>query len=372
MTPEEKNNLINYLKKYKKLDNESAMIWTLLFMFSITMYIFVRDNQKIWAIINFILLIILVIVAFVIGYNRNKISENIVLLLKDYNVITINEKIIKTYNQEDLIKAAKNNQTIDLSTNNKNTISQEIDARYRSTIELLKNHPDLKSIKKVQTTYTINDLILDYQQVIIKICDDKILKTYILYEATEPIGKAELKNRKGNNMIKFKLEVAEDYVLEIKTKRNYAELLEKLDEIIDDDNEEVENITILDENNNYLIYSLEFGIGTVEDFKDIVIFFEEENVTFDNFLKTLIKINDYDQYLGSEHDIFIYDSIDHYINENLPHDPFEYMYDLTHSYKAEVGNKPLTDYYNLEAIKENLKEAKNAVILSDNRYLVFH
>ena len=173
-------------------------------------------------------------------------------------------------------------------------------------------------------------------------------------------------------MIKFKLEVAEDYILEIKTKRNYVELLEKLDEIINDDNEEIQNIAILDEDDNYLIYSLEFGMGTIEDFKDIVIFFEEENITFDDFLKTLIKIDDYDQYLGSEHDIFIYDSIDHYLDENLPHDPFEYMYDLTDSYKAEVGDKPLTDYYNLEAIKENLKEAKNAIILSDNRYLVFH
>lgn len=173
-------------------------------------------------------------------------------------------------------------------------------------------------------------------------------------------------------MIKFKLEVAEDYILEIKTKRNYVELLEKLDAIIEDDNEEIENIAILDENNNYLIYSIEFGMGTVEEFKDIVIFFEEENVTFNDFIKTLMKINDYDQYLGSEYDIFIYDSIDHYIDENLPHDPFEYMYDLTDSYKAEVGNKPLTEYYNLEAIKKNLKTAKNTVILSDNRYLVFN
>ena len=173
-------------------------------------------------------------------------------------------------------------------------------------------------------------------------------------------------------MIKFKLEVAEDYILEIKTKRNYIELLEKLDEIINDDNEDVENITILDETNNYLIYSLEFGLGTVEDFKDIIIFFEEENVTFDDFIKTLIKINDYNQYLESDHNIFIYDSIDHYINENLPHDPFEYMYDLSDSYKAEIGNKPLTDYYNLDAIKKNLKTAKNVVILSDKRYLVFN
>ena len=193
MTPEEKNNLISYLKKYKKLDNESAMIWTLLIMFSTTMYIFLRDNQKIWAIINFMLLIILVIVAFVIGHNRNKLSENIILLLKDYNVITINEEIIKTYNHEDLINTAKNNQTIDLSTNNENIFLREIDARHISAIDLLKKYPDLKSIKKVNKTYTINELILDYQQIIIKICNDKILKTYIEYETTEPIGKAELK-----------------------------------------------------------------------------------------------------------------------------------------------------------------------------------
>lgn len=48
------------------------------------------------------------------------------------------------------------------------------------------------------------------------------------------------------------------------------------------------------------------------------------------------------------------------------------MYDLSNSYKAEIGNKPLTDYYNLDAIKKNLKTAKNVVILSDKRYLVFN
>ena len=68
-----------------------------------------------------------------------------------------------------------------------------IHSNYTSAIELLKQYPDLKSIKRIENTYTINELILDYQQIIIKICDDKILKTYIKYEATEPIGKAELK-----------------------------------------------------------------------------------------------------------------------------------------------------------------------------------
>ena len=174
-------------------------------------------------------------------------------------------------------------------------------------------------------------------------------------------------------MIKFELNVIEDLkTINIKTKKDYNELLEKLDEIIDKENEDIEYISIKNTKGVYLIYALEFGMGTVEDFKDIVIYFEEENVKFDDFLKTLMKINDYDQYLGSEYDIFIYDSIEHYLDENLRHDPFEYMYDLTDSYKAEVGDKPLTEYYNIEAIKENLKTAKNAVILSDNRYLVFN
>lgn len=195
MTTEEKNNLISYLKKYKKLDNESAMICTLLFMFSITMYIFVRDNQKSWVIINFILLIFLVITAFVIGHNRNKISESIILLLQDYKVITINEEIIKTYNKEDIIDAAKNNQTIDLSINNGSTIAQEIDARYTSAIDFLKKHPDLKSIKKIKTIYSINELILDYQKDIIIICNNNIPDPYIKYETTEPIGKAKLKHK---------------------------------------------------------------------------------------------------------------------------------------------------------------------------------
>ena len=173
-------------------------------------------------------------------------------------------------------------------------------------------------------------------------------------------------------MIKFELEITDGYKIPIETKKDYNELLKKLDEIINEENEDIENISIKNNKGDYLIYSLEFGMGTVEDFKDIVIFFEEENVTFDDFLKTLKKINDYNQYLGSDQDIFIFDSIDHYINENLPHDPFDYMYDLSASYKAELGNLELTEYYNLKAIKKNLEKAHNTVILSDNRYLVFN
>lgn len=193
MTTEEKNNLINYIKKYKKLTTEINIVGLLIPIFITTNLIFLVSNEKIWTIMNFIFLIISVITIFVMFKNRKQLSENIFLLLKDYKVITINEKIIKTYNKEDIIDAAKNNKTIDLSTNNEGSISKEIDSRYTSAIELLKKYPYLKSIKKVETTYTINELILDYQKDIIIICNNNIPDTYIKYETTEPIGKAELK-----------------------------------------------------------------------------------------------------------------------------------------------------------------------------------
>ena len=125
--------------------------------------------------------------------NRKQLFENIFLLLKDYKVITINEEIIKIYNKENIIDAAKNNKTIDLSTGTSHSIAHETDARYTSAIELLKRYPDLKSIKKIKTTYTINELILDYQKDIINICNINIPDPYIKYETDEPIGKAELK-----------------------------------------------------------------------------------------------------------------------------------------------------------------------------------
>lgn len=193
MTTEEKNNLMSYLKQYKKKDTDENIILSLMFTFSITMLIFAIATEPMYATVNFITLLILLISIFVIFHKQKQLSENIFLLLKDYNVITINKELIKTYNKEDIINAAKNNKTIDLSTNNESSISQEIDARYISAIELLKQYPDLKSIKKVKNTYTINELILDYQKDIIKICNEKIPNSMIEYETTEPIGKAKLR-----------------------------------------------------------------------------------------------------------------------------------------------------------------------------------
>lgn len=195
MTPEEKNNLINYLKKYKKLDNDITTICILTIIFVITNLIFLATDQNIWALLNFIFIILLIITTFVISNNQNKIAESIILLLKDYDVITIYEHITELYNKETIIQAAKTNKTINLRIDYNTSIAKELIAENTSAIELLKQYPDLNSIKKVQTTYTINELILDYQKDIINICNNNIPDPYIKYETTEPIGKAKLKNK---------------------------------------------------------------------------------------------------------------------------------------------------------------------------------
>lgn len=185
MTPEEKNNLISYLKQHKKLDTEIKIIGLLLPIFISTNFIFLVSNQKIWTIINLIFLTISAITLYVMCKNQEQLSGSIILLLKDYNIITIHEENTELYNKKSIIDAAKNNRSLDLRTN--------IHDNYTSAIKLLKEYPDLKSIKRIENTYTINELILDYQNDIIKICNKKFPKTIIKYQTNEPIGKAELK-----------------------------------------------------------------------------------------------------------------------------------------------------------------------------------
>lgn len=165
----------------------------LILLFIITNLIFIVSNQTIWALGNFILITILCATIYIINNNQNKITKSIILLLKDYKVITIHEEIKKLYDKETIIKAAKHNKTINLRTNYETSISEELNTENTSAIELLKKYPDLNSIKKVNITYTINELILDYQKDIIEICKNNIPKTYVEYKTNEPIGKAELK-----------------------------------------------------------------------------------------------------------------------------------------------------------------------------------
>ena len=99
MTTEEKNNLISYLKKYKKLDKDINTRCTLTIIFTVTNLIFLATDQNIWALSNFILIIILCTTSFIISHNQKQLSENIFLLLKDYKVITIYEHITELYNK---------------------------------------------------------------------------------------------------------------------------------------------------------------------------------------------------------------------------------------------------------------------------------
>jgi len=46
MTTEEKNNLISYLKTYKKIDTQTNSMIILMFIFSLTLFAFIGTNQK--------------------------------------------------------------------------------------------------------------------------------------------------------------------------------------------------------------------------------------------------------------------------------------------------------------------------------------
>lgn len=170
MTPEEKNNLISYLKKYKKL-NSYALCGLIIYIFSImSLFIFVTDNQNQTEIYFALFILTLPIIGFVIQYNTNKTAKNVIKLLTNYNIITINKKIIKSYNKNDLLELAKQNKTINLM-ENEHSISMKDDLKKcTSVIKLLNKYPNLEYINKFEQSYTINELIPKYQYLIVDVC----------------------------------------------------------------------------------------------------------------------------------------------------------------------------------------------------------
>lgn len=177
MTTEEKNNLISYLKKYKKL-NTYALCGLIIYIVSImSLFIFVTDNQDQTEIYFALFILTLPIIGFVIQYTTNKTAKNVIKLLTNYNIITINKKIIKSYNKNDLLELAKQNKTINLM-ENEHSISMKNDLKKcTSVIELLNKYPNLEYINKFEQSYTINELISEYQYLIVDVCK-KYIQTY--------------------------------------------------------------------------------------------------------------------------------------------------------------------------------------------------
>lgn len=170
MRPEEKNNLISYLKKYKIL-NTYALCGLFAYIFSIMyLFIFVTDNQNQTEIYFVLFILILPIIGFIIQYTTNKTAENVIKLLINYNIITINKTLIESYNKNDLLELAKQNKTINLM-ENKHSISMRDDLKKcTSVIELLNKYPNLEYINKYEQSYTINELIPEYQYLIVDVC----------------------------------------------------------------------------------------------------------------------------------------------------------------------------------------------------------
>lgn len=170
MTPEEKNNLISYLKKYKKL-NSYALCGLITYIFSImSLFIFVTDNQNQTEIYFALFILTLPIIGFIIQYTTNKTAKNVIELLTNYNIITINKKLNKQYNKNELLELAKQNKTINLMENEHNITMKDDLKKCTSVIELLNKYPNLEYINKFEQSYTINELIPEYQYLIVDVC----------------------------------------------------------------------------------------------------------------------------------------------------------------------------------------------------------
>ena len=174
MTTEEKNNLIKHLKMYKNLNNY-ALCGLITYICSIMyLFIFVIDNQnhnQNQTKIYFALFILtLPIIGFVIQYTTNKTAKNVIKLLTNYNIITINKKLNKQYNKNELLELAKQNKTINLMENKHNITMKDDLKKCTSVIELLNKYPNLEYINKFEQSYTINELIPEYQYLIVDVC----------------------------------------------------------------------------------------------------------------------------------------------------------------------------------------------------------
>ena len=103
-------------------------------------------------------------------------------------------------------------------------------------------------------------------------------------------------------------------------------------------------------------------IALVKDFES------EKKVPFDEFIKFYSYAADLTGFAIKLENIEIYDTVENYIDENLPLNPFEHIMENNEIYAFIPENMP---YYNYNIIVREIKKAGNSFILKDGRYIVF-
>ena len=86
--------------------------------------------------------------------------------LQTKEVISIHTELIKKYNRDEIIELAKNDQVMDLATGYEEGMMESVLSQHYPARELLKKHPDIKTIEKYKTTVTYNEFDMKYQHII--------------------------------------------------------------------------------------------------------------------------------------------------------------------------------------------------------------
>ena len=175
-------------------------------------------------------------------------------------------------------------------------------------------------------------------------------------------------------MIKFILKVDDHdtdelLVYPVYAASNYDELIQNLNKIHDQyDNIEIDEMDIVIEDTPPVkgVYANRMWLSQLITF--VTDFKENKKVPFDEFINFYAYTAGLTGFAIKLENIEIYNTVEDYIDANLPLNPFQHMMDNDELCVFIPEHMP---YYNYDIILRELDRAGNSFTLKDRRYIVF-
>lgn len=155
----------------------------------------------------------------------------------------------------------------------------------------------------------------------------------------------------------------------VKTASNYDELIQNLNKVYEKyDNFVIYEMDIVIKDEPPIKHIYASGMW-INQFITLIKDFESKKKTpFEEFINFYAYAADLTGFAIKLENIEIYDTVEGYIDKNLPLNPFEHMMENNEIYAFIPENMP---YYNYDIIVREVKKAGNSFILKDGRYIVF-
>ena len=191
-----------FLKRYIKFKN-IMIVYPYIVIFSIiattlTMFGYGLTNSSVYM---SLVVIILCLIYPVIKSTYNVTKQTALSMLELKNIIKIDNEIVTVYERDYLIELAKNDQLIDLSTNEEDSIMMTILNKNTPALKLMQKNPNLDKITISKNTVRYLTFDLKYQHIINELGRSIPIKE-IKYELK---SKGTAKKVKNTDILKDKL-----------------------------------------------------------------------------------------------------------------------------------------------------------------------